>query len=160
MKSQIDHHLRRARIAARSSSLGELTDLDALLDEMSVMMEQIHQDKAIVIDWRCQDGLHFYGEKQDLMEIVGNVLENAAIWCQQKVKITATFDPDQSLSSLILLIEDDGPGLEEDRYDDVLKRGLRLDESRPGSGLGLSIVDELVRAYQAQCALAEAPWVA
>jgi signal transduction histidine kinase len=157
MKSQIDHHLRRARIAARSSNLGELTDLDSLLDEMSVMMEQIHHQKGIEIDWRCEEGLHFHGEKQDLMEIVGNLLENAAIWCRHKVKINASFEPNQVLSSLILIIEDDGPGLREERYEDVLKRGLRLDESRPGSGLGLSIVDELVRAYQGYINLDRSP---
>jgi signal transduction histidine kinase len=91
------------------------------------------------------------------MEIVGNLLENAAIWCRHKVKINASFEPNQVLSSLILIIEDDGPGLREERYEDVLKRGLRLDESRPGSGLGLSIVDELVRAYQGYINLDRSP---
>ncbi|MDV6331911.1 ATP-binding protein [Asticcacaulis sp. 201] len=145
MRAQVDHHLRRARAAARSQALGERTPVEPVLDELAVMLEQVFQDKGVIIDWRTPDDLAFRGEKQDLQEIAGNLLENASIWCRKKVRITAEFNPvDQSMS---LAIEDDGPGLDEARFDEVLKRGARLDESVPGSGLGLSIVDELVRAY-------------
>ena len=145
MRAQVDHHLRRARAAARSQAMGERTPVEPVLDELAVMLEQVFRDKAVVIDWRAPEDLNFRGERQDLQEIAGNLLENACIWCKHKVRILADFaTSDQTLT---LSIEDDGPGLDEARFDEVLKRGARLDESVPGSGLGLSIVDELVRAY-------------
>ncbi len=145
MRAQVDHHLRRARAAARSNAMGERTPVEPVLDELAVMLEQVFQDKGVIIDWRAPDDLNFRGERQDLQEIAGNLLENACIWCKKKVRILATFEP--SGQSLMLSIEDDGPGLDAARFAEVLKRGARLDESVPGSGLGLSIVDELVRAY-------------
>ncbi|ESQ88565.1 histidine kinase [Asticcacaulis sp. AC460] len=145
MRAQVDHHLRRARAAARSTAMGERTAVEPVFDELAVMLEQVFQDKGVIIDWRAPDHLAFRGEKQDLQEIAGNLLENACIWCQRKVLILAEFD--SATQTLVMAIEDDGPGLDESRFDEVLKRGARLDESIPGSGLGLSIVDELVRAY-------------
>lgn len=156
MRAQVDHHLRRARAAARSKAMGERTPVEPVLDELAVMLEQVFQDKAVVIDWRAPDALAFRGEKQDFQEIAGNLLENACIWCRRKVMIHAEFHPgDQSMD---LSIEDDGPGLEESRFDEVLKRGARLDETVPGSGLGLSIVDELVRAYGGRLVFGRSVW--
>ncbi len=145
MRGQVDHHLRRARAAARSQAMGERTPVEPVFDELAVMLEQVFQDKGIVIDWRAPDDLAFRGEKQDLQEIAGNLLENACIWAKKNVRILADFHADDQTMSLS--IEDDGPGMPAERFDEVLKRGARLDESVPGSGLGLSIVDELVRAY-------------
>ncbi|MFT4074247.1 MAG: ATP-binding protein [Asticcacaulis sp.] len=156
MRAQVDHHLRRARAAARSQAMGERTPVEPVFDELAVMLEQVFQDKGVVIDWRAPEALAFRGEKQDLQEIAGNLLENACIWCQRKVRITADFlEADQTMN---LAIEDDGPGLDESRFDEVLKRGARLDESVPGSGLGLSIVDELVRAYGGQLRFERSVW--
>ena len=98
----------------------------------------------MTIDWRAPDDLCFQGERQDLLEIVGNVMENACKWSAGKVKVTAEPAGD---SQLRLIVEDDGPGLPPERREEVLQRGARLDEKTPGSGLGLSIVDELARAY-------------
>lgn len=145
MRAQVDHHLRRARAAARSQAMGERTPVEPVFDELAVMLEQVFQDKGIIIDWRAPDDLAFRGEKQDLQEIAGNLLENACIWARKNVRILADFHADDQTMSLS--IEDDGPGMPAERFDEVLKRGARLDESVPGSGLGLSIVDELVRAY-------------
>jgi signal transduction histidine kinase len=125
--------------------MGERTQVEPVLDELAVMLEQVFHDKGVVIDWRAPETLMFRGEKQDLQEIAGNLLENACIWCKRRVRITAEFSEAEHV--LALNIEDDGPGLDEARFDEVLKRGARLDESVPGTGLGLSIVDELVRAY-------------
>ena len=156
MRAQVDHHLRRARAAARSQAMGERTPVEPVFDELAVMLEQVFQDKGVVIDWRAPEDLDFRGEKQDLQEIAGNLLENACIWCKRKVRITAEFmAADQTM---YLAIEDDGPGLDEARFEEVLKRGARLDESVPGSGLGLSIVDELVRAYGGQLQFERSTW--
>ena len=144
MRGHVEHHLRRARAAARSQTLGERTLVEPVLDELAVTLERIFQDKGVEIDWRCPDDLCFRGEKQDLMEIAGNVIENAGKWCKARVRVTAVVaGPD----AFRLIVEDDGPGLPADQRENALKRGQRLDESAPGSGLGLAIVDELARAY-------------
>ncbi len=145
MRAQVDHHLRRARAAARAAhGLGERTPLAEVIDELAVMLERVFQSKGVEIDWRADDDLAFLGERQDLQEILGNLMENACKWCRRRVRISAG---PSGLGHLILVVEDDGPGLAEDQREAALKRGQRLDESAPGSGLGLSIVDELTRAY-------------
>ncbi|WP_308238004.1 ATP-binding protein [Phenylobacterium sp. J426] len=86
------------------------------------------------------------------MEIAGNGMENAGKWCKGRVRVRAVPEGETHLT---LTIEDDGPGLPPERRDEVLKRGARLDESAPGSGLGLSIVDELARAYRGSLILGD-----
>lgn len=144
MRGQVDHHLRRARAAARSQSHGERTLVGPVLDELARTLERIFLPKDVVIDWRAPDDLCFRGERQDLLELAGNVIENAGKWCQGRVRVTAASAGGERFS---LVVEDDGPGLPTERRGEVLKRGARLDESAPGSGLGLAIVDELARAY-------------
>ena len=150
MGQHLEHHLRRARAAARTQGYGERTAVAPLLEELSRTLEKIFRDKVSAIDWRAPDGLVFMGERQDLLEIAGNVMENACKWCAGKVRVTAEVVSDRQFS---ITIEDDGPGLADHERGEVLQRGARLDESAPGSGLGLSIVDELVRAYQGSMTL-------
>ena len=144
MRSHVEHHLRRARAAARSPGTGERTPVAAVLDELSRTLGRIFRGR-VEIDWDAPEELDFAGERQDLLEIAGNVLENACKWSRGRVRAVAapTADPRR----FRLTVEDDGPGLPPDQREAVLKRGERLDENAPGSGLGLSIVDELARAY-------------
>lgn len=151
MKAQVDHHLRRARAAARSQGLGERTPVPEVLDEMAVMLERVFQAKGVEIDWRAPDDLAFLGERQDLQEILGNLLENAGKWCARRVRVSAGAS---GLGQMVVVVEDDGPGLPADRRDEMMKRGARLDEDAPGSGLGLAIVDDLTRAYGGRLTLA------
>jgi signal transduction histidine kinase len=144
MREHIDHHLRRARAAARAQSLGERTMVEPALDELARMLERVNLEKGVAIDWTAPEDLAFQGERQDLLEIAGNLFENACKWCKRRVDVAA--EP-AAAGFMSLVVEDDGPGLPEERRQDVLKRGARLDEATPGSGLGLSIVDELARAY-------------
>ncbi|WP_395672159.1 sensor histidine kinase [Phenylobacterium sp.] len=144
MRGQVDHHLRRARAAARTQGMGERTSVQEVLDELARTLERIFQDKGVEIDWDAADDLYFQGERQDLLEIVGNPMENACKWGKSRVRVRAE---EKGEARLVLSIEDDGPGLPPEGRDEVLRRGARLDETAPGSGLGLSIVDELARAY-------------
>jgi signal transduction histidine kinase len=152
MREQVEHHLRRARAAARSQTSGERSQVAPVLDEIARTLERIFGDKGVMIDWDADDDLYFLGERQDLQEMAGNVMENACKWCRGRVWASAT---DAGPDRLRLRIEDDGQGLPPDQRDEVLKRGARLDESAPGSGLGLSIVHELARAYGGKLALSE-----
>jgi signal transduction histidine kinase len=150
MRTQVDHHLRRARTAARAQGSRDRTSVAPTLEELARTLERIFEDKRVMIDWIAEDDLGFQGERQDLLEIAGNAMENACKWCRRRVWASAEPISDERFR---LVVEDDGPGLPPDRRDEVLKRGARLDESAPGSGLGLSIVDELVRAYAGRIAL-------
>lgn len=154
MRDHVDHHLRRARAAARLQGQGERTEVAPVLEELTLALERIFQTKGVVIDWDAPDDLAFLGERQDLLEIAGNVMENACKWCKTRVRVRAAPDAART-DRLQLVVEDDGPGLPAERRAEVLQRGARLDESAPGSGLGLSIVDELARAYGGAIELAE-----
>ena len=154
MREQVDHHLRRARAAARSQTSGERTPVEPILDELAVTLERIFQDKGVEIDWRCPEDLCFQGEKQDFMELAGNVMENAGKWCRGRIRAEAAPSGE---ARMLLTVDDDGPGLPPEERAQALKRGQRLDENAPGSGLGLSIVDELTRAYGGSVQLGESP---
>jgi signal transduction histidine kinase len=145
MRQQVDHHLRRARAAARAQGPGERTPVAEVLDELARTLERIFRDQNLTIDWDASDDLWFAGERQDFMEIAGNAMENAGKWGRSRVRVRAIPLDGERLS---LTIEDDGPGLAPEQREAVIRRGARLDESAPGSGLGLSIIDELARAYR------------
>jgi signal transduction histidine kinase len=144
MSEQVNRHLRRARAAARAGGPGERTTVAPVLEELGRTLEKIFADTVSEVDWTSPPDLIFLGERQDLLEIAGNVMENACKWCRSYVRVVAETSGDRHFT---LTVEDDGPGLPPEKYDEVLRRGARLDEHTPGSGLGLSIVDELVRAY-------------
>jgi signal transduction histidine kinase len=152
MREQVDHHLRRARAAARAQGSGERTAVAPALDELSRTLERVFGDRGVSIDWDADEDLAFRGERQDLQELIGNVLENACKWCRRRVRARAL---SAGGGFLLITVEDDGLGLPADQREGVLRRGARLDESAPGSGLGLSIVDELAKAYGGSVQLGE-----
>ena len=144
MRAQVEHHLRRARASARFPGSGERTLVEPVVDELARTLDRIYGGRGVDIDADADAGLCFLGERQDLLEMIGNLLENACKYCRTEVRARATA---VSEGAWRLVIEDDGAGLEPHERDAALKRGQRLDETEPGSGLGLSIVDELSRAY-------------
>jgi signal transduction histidine kinase len=152
MRQQVDHHLRRARAAARSQGPGERTSVAEVLDELARTLERIFRSKGVEIDWDAPDELFFLGERQDLLEIAGNAMENACKWGRARVRVrAATATPGR----FRLVVEDDGHGLPPEGREEVVRRGARLDEKTPGSGLGLSIIDELSRAYGGELKLGD-----
>lgn len=152
MQAQVDHHLRRARAAARAQMLGERTPIAEVLDELAVMLERVFETRGVEIDWRAPDDLAFRGERQDLQEILGNLMENACKWAKRRVRVSAGAT---GLGQMVVVVEDDGPGLPEAQREAALQRGMRMDETTPGSGLGLSIVVELTRAYGGRVTLGD-----
>ncbi len=154
MRGHVDHHLRRARAATRSEGQRERTEVAPILDDLAVTLERIFRSPQVEIDWRAPDDLFFQGERQDLLEIVGNVLENACKYSQGRVRAMA--EP-SGPGRLTLTVDDNGAGLAPERRAEALKRGSRMDERTAGSGLGLSIVDELARAYGGGVSLGDSP---
>ena len=153
MRGQVEHHLRRARAAARSQSAGERTAVAPVMDELARTLDRIYGGKGVDIDWDAPTDLAFQGERQDLLEMAGNLMENACKYSHGQVVATAEALGEGALR---ITIRDDGPGLAPEARDAALKRGQRFDETAPGSGLGLAIVDELARAYGGALVLGEA----
>jgi len=161
MRDQVQHHLERARIAARATVVGTVTEVAPVVTALARTMEKIHRDRGIAIDVEAQN-TRFRGERQDLEEMIGNLVDNACKWAQSRVAIevlAAHTDTPQTAHSLRVVVDDDGPGLtpsERERVQ-VARRGNRLDETKPGSGLGLSIVTDLAALYGGALTLGTAP---
>jgi signal transduction histidine kinase len=155
MRNQITHHLDRARVAARAGAIGDITDVDGVLNGLKRALDRIYEGRALELDVRSDAGLKFQGEKQDFEEMVGNLLDNACKWAKSRVWVTATRAG--GASNFEVLVDDNGPGLTEAERERAVKRGQRLDETKPGSGLGLSIVAELAHLYKGRFELEPSP---
>lgn len=152
MRDQVDHHLARARAAATSNILGARSEVAPVLNDLKRTLTRIYADREIEIEVNCPDQLTFRGARHDLEEMLGNLMDNACKWAMSKVQVSAK----QAAETFVLTIEDDGDGLPDHQRVEVLKRGRRLDESVPGSGLGLSIVADLATLYTGKLDLDEA----
>jgi signal transduction histidine kinase len=158
MRRQVTFYLDRARAAARARTFGLATEVKPVVEGLVRTYETLHGDRALTFDVELQPGLKFRGEAQDLTDLIGNLLDNAGKWARERVSIHAARaaggDP---APFLIAEIDDDGPGLDKSARAAAVERGKRLDESRPGSGLGLSIVVDLASIYGGSLALDESP---
>ncbi|QPC88660.1 histidine kinase [Mesorhizobium sp. NBSH29] len=150
MQQQLDYYLQRARIAAQRDSVVYRTPLAQSLARMVRVMEKLNPEARITLALPLDDIL-FAGEREDFEEIVGNLLENAMKWGRRQVDVS--LHPIQGAGSFELSIEDDGPGIPEDKAREALKRGRRLDETKPGTGLGLAIVSDLIGEYGGKLSL-------
>jgi signal transduction histidine kinase len=156
MRDQIAHHLERARLAARLKVVGSVTEVVPVVTALTRTMEKIYQPRGIAIDLRALAQVRFRGERQDLEEMVGNLVDNACKWAQLRVSVEVV--PDAAVRPMVrIVVDDDGPGLSPGQRDQVARRGRRLDETKPGSGLGLSIVVELSTLYGGSLSLSTAP---
>jgi signal transduction histidine kinase len=160
MRDQVARHLERARLAARVAVVGTVTDVRPVVFALARTMEKIHHHRGIVIDIDAVEGARFRGEQQDLEEMVGNLVDNACKWAQARVAVEVFSekpDPRDDRRVVRIVVDDDGPGLSPQQREQVARRGRRLDETKPGSGLGLSIVVELASLYGGGLTLGTAP---
>ena len=156
MRDQISLYLDRARRAARARSLGASTSVKTVVDAIARTLGRIHQDRDITVEIDVPETLRFRGEQQDLEEMIGNLLDNSFKWATRRIAVRARPLKDPGADGRIwleIVVEDDGPGLPADRRAEALKRGRRLDETKPGSGLGLSIVSETASMYSGRIEL-------
>lgn len=147
MQHQITHHLDRAQMAAQSKVLGVITPVAPVIDGLERVMRKVHRERNLTITVHREPDLRFRGEKQDLEEMIGNLLDNACKWAKSEIRLSAISERRGRNERLIVIIDDDGPGLLGGQRQEAISRGKRIDQSVPGSGLGLSIVDELARVY-------------
>jgi signal transduction histidine kinase len=159
MRRQVTFYLDRARAAARARTIGVAAEVKPVVDGLVRTFEKLHAERGLTFSVDLPDGLRFRGEVQDLTDLIGNLLDNAGKWARERVTIRAWREagPKDAAAFLIAEIDDDGPGLDEGARAEALERGKRLDESRPGSGLGLSIVVELAAIYGGSLRLDESP---
>jgi signal transduction histidine kinase len=153
MRRQVDHYLARARAAGSLDVLGNRTQVLAVLDDLSRVIARIHAARSVVIDGQCNERIYFRGERQDLEEMLGNLIDNACKWARSRVRVRC----EKNGARLSLTVEDDGLGLSAEQRAQVGERGERLDESVPGSGLGLAIVRDISKLYGGFFALEASP---
>jgi signal transduction histidine kinase len=155
MQKQVDHYLQRARVAAQRDSVVYRTPVAPLVQRMVRVLQKLNPRINLTLSLPVAQ-IVFAGEREDLEELLGNLLDNAMKWAKSAVVVSVTPIPgkDGAGHSLFeIAIEDDGPGIPEDKAREALKRGQRLDETKPGSGLGLAIVADLVNEYGGGLAL-------
>jgi signal transduction histidine kinase len=160
MRDQVAHHLERARIAARLTIVGTITEVAPVVDALRRTMEKLHRDRGVAIEVSTGSKARFRGERQDLEEMVGNLVDNACKWATSRVFIEVLVEEPAepgAVPMLRIIVDDDGRGLSDEERAQVSRRGQRLDESKPGSGLGLSIVVDLASLYGGSLALGRAP---
>jgi len=159
MRDQVARQLERARLAARSTVVGTLIDVAPVVTALARTMEKLYRERDIAIAIDLPDHARFRGEQQDLEEMIGNLIDNACKWAQSRVSIEVLADrpATDGKARVRVIIDDDGPGLSPTEREQVALRGQRLDESKPGSGLGLSIVVELAGLYGGVLTLGTAP---
>lgn len=135
----VERELRRARLAGAGINAARFR-FDEDLDDLCATMRQLHRDRQIEVLRRGQ--IAAYGDREDLHELLGNLLDNACKWATRRVRVEIASD-----AALRILVADDGPGIADESVALALARGARLDETRTGHGLGLGIVADIVAAY-------------
>lgn len=158
MRDQVARHLERARMAARLTVVATITEVLPVMQAIIRTMEKTHPEKAVTLKMEAPEDVRFRGERQDLEEMVGNLVDNACKWAQSRVSIeVSTERVDAERQVIRIRVDDDGRGLTPAEREQAAHRGRRLDETKPGSGLGLSIVVELAGLYGGGLTLGSAP---
>jgi len=145
MDEIVGHQLQRASTAGRSA-LATPLPVAPLIDRLLNTLQKVYHEKGVTVERQLKADAQFRGDEGDLMELLGNLLDNAFKWSQSTVSISARCLGDQ----IELRVEDDGPGIPEALSEQILQRGARLDEATPGHGIGLAMVDDIVDAYEGQ----------
>jgi len=167
MRRQMDYHLAHARAAASGAAPGAHCSVLASAEGLARTLLRLHADRGLSIEVEADAAHVVRVEREDLDELVGNLLDNACKWARRSVTLNVGVSPETARTStsartrrgrrLSITVADDGPGLTDEQRARIGKRGLRLDETKPGSGLGLSIVMDLAQSYRGSCELARAP---
>lgn len=148
MSQQIGYQLQRASLR-RSGLIRHRETVWPLLDGLCRSLDKVYRDKRVQIELQVSKHSRISMERGALMELLGNLLENAYRLCLRHVRVAIEELPDGCL----LTIEDDGPGVPQDQRERVLKRGERLDAQNPGQGIGLAVVEDIVESYEGELSL-------
>ncbi len=154
MRTNVDHYLNRAQAAARAETLGTRSAAEDSINGLVRMMNKLYRDQGRTITSYVESEVFVRIEQQDLDEILGNLVDNACKWAETRVELRAERI---NHTQILFHVDDDGPGLSSEDRTMVVKRGVRLDETAPGSGLGLSIVADLADMNGGSLSLSDSP---
>ena len=155
----MDHRENQGDVAAAGAAAGEeILPVEPALRELAAALAKVHAARALAIDVEVEPGLAYPIDRADLLEVAGNLADNACKWARGHVRIAARarLDAQWRRPGLLLEVSDDGPGIPDEALARVRTRGVRLDERVPGHGLGLAMVDEVVRAHGGELGLGRA----
>ena len=152
MRKQVEYQLAHARAAVPGRSFSGRVAIGESVAGLVRALERLHADRGLVFDLRLDPAAVARGQPFDIDEMLGNLLDNACRWARSRVIVTTAVDG----SAVVITIDDDGPGLDEAMRQQVLRRGVRADQSGTGSGLGLAIVRDLADLYGGSVALSDA----
>ncbi|MGH8116360.1 MAG: ATP-binding protein, partial [Rhodanobacteraceae bacterium] len=151
MDQIVAYQLARAKASGHSTFAAPIT-IHGHAEAVVRSLERVYAARNVLCEFEIDDGARFYGEEGDLLELLGNLLENAFKWANHRVLLrvvrVGSADPRVSREGLDIRVEDDGPGIPPEKVERVLQRGVRGDERVQGHGIGLAIVDDIVRSYR------------
>lgn len=153
MRRQMDYHLAHARAAAATTAVGTRTSVSESVDALVRTLTRLHAERGLTIESRVANGQTVAVQREDLDEMIGNLLDNACKWATSRVAISSSTGDRR----VVIVIDDDGPGIPDEMTTAVLRRGVRADEAAPGTGFGLAIVRDLAELYNGAIALERAP---
>jgi signal transduction histidine kinase len=161
MRRQVDYHLAQARAAASGATSNARSSVAECAEGLARALPRLYADRALSIEVRVDSSHAVRVQREDLDEMLGNLLDNACKWARSRVVIEATtgtpINVESGFSRIVLTVDDDGPGLPAELRDKVLQRGVRADEKAAGSGLGLAIVRDLAEVYGGSVSLSDSP---
>lgn len=151
MREIVDYQLQKAAMAGRSPLAAPL-QVGEVIEKIIASLRKVYADKALELSADIDPQARFRGELGDLMELAGNLLDNACKWGKHEIRVTAR--PLDGRPGLLLGVEDDGPGIAPSQADEILQRGVRADTQVPGHGIGLAMVRDIVEAYEGRITIA------
>ncbi|MCX7098601.1 MAG: ATP-binding protein [Methylococcales bacterium] len=145
MNQIVEYQLHKAAAKGGHNAI-KTVDIAVVILKIKASLDKVYKDKGIAIGLAIPESCPIYCEEGDVYEIVGNLMDNACKWCQHSVKVSIALNhrAHRRNYSVLLQIEDDGPGIPVGKFNDILKRGIRADENIHGHGIGVSVVNELV----------------
>jgi signal transduction histidine kinase len=153
MRRQIETHLAHARVSAAAPTANARASVAAAAQALVRTMDRIYAERGLTIDVTVAPDVTVHAVLEDFEEMLGNLLDNSCKWAKSRVQVSAAHAADR----ILVIVDDDGPGIDADLREQVLQRGVRADEASSGSGLGLSIVRDLADAYGGSIALHPSP---
>jgi signal transduction histidine kinase len=153
MRRQIEYHLAHARAEASGAAPGARCPVAESAEALARTLQRLHAGRGVIIDVRVAREHAVRGQREDLDEMLGNLLDNACKWAKSRIAVQST----ASGGVMVITVDDDGAGLAASMRDAVLQRGVRADEAAPGSGLGLAIVRDLAELYGGSITLSDSP---
>lgn len=149
MERIVDYQLQRAATVGQSSRLAPAVAIGPVAARIADSLRKVYRDKGVELKLAVDASILFRGDDGDLMELLGNLLDNACKWCRHTVRLSAAI----SNGELTLSVEDDGPGIEANSIKEILQRGIRADQTVPGHGIGLAVVRDITQAYGGEIAI-------